>query len=356
MAVKTFIDGQSKRVFSHIPYTFVNGQKRRIRKAYTFVNGQKKIIWDFWSFAAEKLFTDPTQTFTETLPAGTYDFIKRGGGGSGGTNGTKTDSSGAGGLGGAGGKGKLTIDRVTITSTTTVNIKVGTGGVGTGATGGYTNGGTGNGGNGGKSGHASYVKVGTSYYGANGGAGGGGGGGGGTNRQARYKGGAGSGAGGEYLRWNQSNGTETTVAGKNGVNGNGYRDPINGTTGNTTDFPSVYSGRGHNGRDWETASVDYWSSYVYGGGASGGAGGGSNWNTDYSTGGAAGGGAGGDDDASGGGGGDGWLPGENGYNYHTTPTNTLAENQSYGVNANYGIGGATNTNGTSGFVLIRRVA
>lgn len=48
MAVKTFINGQSKTITSgfNMPFTFINGEKKRLIKGITFINGVKKVLWD----------------------------------------------------------------------------------------------------------------------------------------------------------------------------------------------------------------------------------------------------------------------------------------------------------------------
>lgn len=144
-----------------------------------------------------------------------------------------------------------------------------------------------------------------------------------------------------------------SVPGKNGANGAGAFDPVNGTAGNTTDFPNIRAGRGHNGYDWENTWRDYYSAYVYGGGASGGGGGGANWNTDYSTAGGGGGGAGGSTDASGGAGGNSWRPGETASNFHTTPTPTI-DYLGNVVTQGGGVGGIAGMDGTDGWVYLVR--
>lgn len=122
-----------------------------------------------------------------------------------------------------------------------------------------------------------------------------------------------------------------------------------GVQGNITDFPSVYSGAGGSGN----GSGGY--AGASGGGASGGGGGRGNGNHSGARGGGGGAGAGGCLDAGGGAGGTGAAGGAAGYNHHTTPTDTTAENAQYGVTGNYGTGGGPNAAGTRGFVLIRRI-
>lgn len=142
----------------------------------------------------------------------------------------------------------------------------------------------------------------------------------------------------------QKGGAQTTAQGAAGV------------AGNTTDFPSLSSGNGgtgysNGGAGWINIAG---GSGKTGGGASGASGGG--W-ASYSDGGAGGGGggagAGGSTDA--GGGGASYRGGGAASNHHTTPTDTLEENLTYGLNNNAGIGGTTNSDGTDGYVLIRLV-
>lgn len=71
--------------------------------------------------------------------------------------------------------------------------------------------------------------------------------------------------------------------------------------------------------------------------------------------GGAGGGAGAGGSTDAGGGGASYNGGGAASNHHTTPTDTLEENLTYGLNNNAGIGGATNSDGTDGYVLIRLV-
>lgn len=141
------------------------------------------------------------------------------------------------------------------------------------------------------------------------------------------------------------------VAGKGGGGGgSGYRlAGANGIQGNITDFPDIYSGMGGTNKGLGGSGAD-------GGGASGGGGGYGSGNHSSANGGDGGGGAGGSTDAGGGYAGRNNYPASNATNAKTTPTDTLAENSLYGVNANYGIGGGVNQNGTQGFVLIKRIA
>ena len=354
MAVYTFINGVRKRIFNHKPCIYINGIKHTIGKCYTFINGTRHLIFDTWSLKNEQLFLSDE---TITLPFGTYQFVLRGAGGAGGTNGTN------GGLGGAGGKGEITSFNLTCNEATVVNINVGAGGLT------YVNGGNGGysddtpassshglnnlGGFGGGGGYPSYVKVGDTYYVANGG--GGGGGGGASANYGRYGLGASGGGGGGYYRLDTSTGLIESVAGKLGARGggqdDGYTRGMPGVDGNTTDFPNITSGRGGRG----DASGLYGAGAT-GGGASGGGGCAGNGNHSSAYGGGAGGGAGGSEDAGGGAGGNGYANGVAGSNHHTTPTDTLAENQTYGINANYGIGGTNNVNGAQGCILVKRIA
>ena len=128
------------------------------------------------------------------------------------------------------------------------------------------------------------------------------------------------------------------VFGQAGVNGNGLQNGIAGKTGNMEDFPSITSGYGGHGGDWQSSGSN--GAGASGGGASGGAGGGANWNTDWSYGGGGGGGAGGSTDASGGKGGAGSSPGSDGSNYHLSPSDVTSGNNSNGLGNNtYGQGG-----------------
>lgn len=122
-----------------------------------------------------------------------------------------------------------------------------------------------------------------------------------------------------------------------------------GVQGNITDFPGVYSGAGGSGNGT--------SGYAgaSGGGASGGGAGRGSGSYSSARGGGGGAGAGGCLDAGGGAGGTGYASGAAGYNHHTTPTDTTAENATYGVSGNYGTGGGPNAAGTNGFVFIRRI-
>lgn len=125
-------------------------------------------------------------------------------------------------------------------------------------------------------------------------------------------------------------------------------NPQSGATGNTTDFSDIYSGKGGNSDVTGGARAQ-------GGGASGGGGAQGKGNTSTSHGGGGGGGAGGSLDAGGGQGGTGYANGDNGSNYHTTPTDTTTENAEYGITGNYGTGGAPATNGKGGFVYIKKL-
>jgi len=297
-----------------------------------------------------------------SLEPGTYTFVIRGGGGAGGEYGGAIEGPAQ--FGGAGGKGEIKVYNVSVESQSMATIFVGSGGLthsagGNGGLGGASSGigSASAGGAGGGGGMPSYVFVNNTYYFALGGGGGGGAGGNSIHHRGRYEGGSGSGGGGGYYRFN--NGTITSVPGKSGQGGSGYNTRgKDGIAGNTTDFPNIVSGVGGSGGSY-SGQYNNGGYGAYGGGASGGSGGGGPQNTDYARGGAGGGGAGGSVDAGGGHGGVAWerwagsnVFGGNGTNFHTTPTDTTNENAQNGIMGNYGIGGATNTNGVSGCVLI----
>lgn len=458
MSVYTFINGVRKRAFTYNPRVKVNGAIKKIVKAYTFISGVRHDIFSDWSFVNEQLYLNDAKL---TLPAGTYQFIIRGGGGAGGTYWVNDDGSwghtdGA----GAGGKGDLVVQTITKSETFDVNLFIGC----KGRT--YNNGGNGGypgyvsetgayGGHGGGGAKPSYIILdpesasASTYYAC---GGGGGGGHGGSARHGRY-GDAGSGGGGggyyrvtgniisakttnrkltiymyqesgvyyltetkngdpidwweisgsqdmeNYNDWGMNrkymlkptgtittsitlyahteNAPDTQVAsitlsdiietkkilevvsvpgqtgGRSGGDndGNGYA----GIEGNTTDFPDIYSGAGGRG-----GYSDGWRGYggakAFGGGASGAGGGAGAGNHSSSFGGGGGGGAGGSLDAGGGIGGSGKRYGEDAYNYHLYPTDTMEENMSYGINSNYGIGGGTNKDGSQGFIMVKRIA
>lgn len=181
--------------------------------------------------------------------------------------------------------------------------------------------------------------------------GGGGGGGSGTGRveYSRYgTGGGGAGGGGYY--YTDINGIEINYAGKKGGNGGVHNSGVPtgvGVAGNAM-FPNCYSTGGTKGTEGTVGGPG-----ATGGGASGGAGGFcGNESHDWASTGAGGAGAGGDYDAGGGGAG---YDTAAAYNYHTVPTSTTAENLAYGVTGDYGVGGTTSTNGSSGFVYLKRL-
>ena len=356
MAIYTFINGVRKRAFTYNPRVVVGGTVRKIIAGYTFINGVRKQLFNKWSFDHTEVYLS---NGTETLPFGNYQIVCRGAGGAGGTNGANGAAS-QGGNGGAGAKGALSVNNISLQSATTVNVFPGASGKtysngGNGGVGGSQVSSAGAGGNGGGGGHVSYALINSTYYSATGGGGGGGGGGGTEN--GRFSGGGSGGGGGGYYRFN--GGSEVSVAGKNGARGKdsaGYGNAT-GVAGNTTDFPNLRSGNGGKGFNVSVARG------ANGGGASGAGGGGGKDNDAGWWGAGGGGGAGGSADAGGGQGGfspavyDGVsATGQDGTNFHTVPTDTLAENQQYGVNANYGIGGYANQNGSQGFVVIRRVS
>jgi hypothetical protein len=294
---------------------------------------------------------DVAGVYSLSVPAGKYFIACRGAGGAGGESGYNGDH-GAGGVGGAGGAGNLQEFTIDIVSPTQLEINVGGAGkiYSQGGNGGsfYQGPGTVAAGHGGGGGKPSFVKINNNYYAALGGGGGGGGGAGGQwSRNADA--GCGGGGGGFYRF---SNGTITSVPGATGGTGgnNSGLNPGVGGAGNTTDFPTIYSGRGGDG--------NYAGANGNTGGGAGGGGGGSEYNNvEYgSRAGAGGGGAGGSLDASGGEGGKlDTAPGGNGYNFHTTPTNITAENAQYTASGESGRGGSTNQNGNDGFVYIKRI-
>ena len=129
-----------------------------------------------------------------------------------------------------------------------------------------------------------------------------------------------------------------------------YTQAASGTTGNVEDFPGVYSGAGTKG-DAGPAGAG-----ASGGGASGGGGSYGGGNDAYNDSGGGGGGAGGCDDAGGGKGGpQKYFPGKDAYNHHTTPTPTK-DHLGNEVTSGYGVGGTTNTNGTDGWLYIKRIS
>lgn len=311
------------------------------------------LMYKDWSFS--KLYTEPG-TYTLNLSAGTYQYIMRGAGGAGGNNDSSNNRKG-----GAGGKGELSTGTFVITESEQITVYVGSAGLT------YANGGNGgvkgentdapqNAGNGGGGGRPSYIKTSTDLVYAEGG-GGGGGAGGSDTRRSRYSDGASGGGGGGYYRI-AIDGTITSIVGKKGGRGSIYTQndshsaAQNGVTGNTTDFPDISSGKGGNGNN-ASSSWKAGGSAASGGGASGAGGGCGLGNDTASYGGGGGGGAGGSTDAGGGQGGTGYANGNNGSNYHTTPTDTTEENANYGFPGNYGMGGGPNTNGNSGFVFVR---
>lgn len=135
-----------------------------------------------------------------------------------------------------------------------------------------------------------------------------------------------------------------------------WADAGAGVAGNTTDFPTITSGKGGNNR-WGNI---YGGAAASGGGASGGGGGYGGGNDSDNVGGAGGGGAGGSLDAGGGKGGTSYnqysgTAGGDGYNPHTTPT---ASTDYAGAASNLGRGGngqtssQAATNGYNGWFYI----
>lgn len=288
-----------------------------------------------YSQSSDYFFDTPGEYYL-TLTPGWYSIAIRA---SSGASGSNSDTHN----GGAGGKGQMVYTEIQITQNKTLRIYLGNYGLT------YNNGGNGGesvydhnypaerGGHGGGGAEPTFITSDNELitY-AQGGAGGGGAGrssiGGG-----RYQRGASGGGGGGYYRFNTETFEIESVAGKSGpigaARGEGART---GVSGNTADFPTLSAGSGN-------------ASGGTGGGASGGSGS-NGGNHTHSTGGPGGAGAGGDLDAGGGGNG--------ATNHHITPTDTSAENATYGVIGNYGLGGfggvADGQNGTSGFVLIKR--
>lgn len=364
MAIYTFVNGQRKRAFTYNPRVIVGGAVKKVIEGYTFINGQRHKLFGKWSFDHTEVYLEHS---LESLPFGTYRIACRGAGGAGGENGKRASSTVDFAAGGAGAKGELVAEDITFTESTTVNIHIGTGGEvgkgGKGGSAGYQQGAEG--GAGGGAGAPSVVIWETNQelhnVHANGGGGGGGGGGSTFTFNTRSAYGCGGGGGGEYLRFDTVVDIDTyrvaVILGKKGGSAGGYDSGGQaGVEGNTTDFPDIYSGRGGNGGDWE-GGYSYGGAGASGGGASGGGGASNGKPQNGSYGGPGGGGAGGSMDAGGGAAGNGrdGYGRTDGYNHHTIPTDTTAENSLYGVDANYGIGGTTNQNGSQGFVVIRRI-
>lgn len=154
-------------------------------------------------------------TYSMLLLPGSYQFICRGAGGAGGDD-LQTYVSGN------GGKGDLVVHTVHLLEPTEVTIYVGEGGLplaagGNGGERGDPTDATVPAANGGGGGYPSYIKVGNTFYGANGG-GGGGGHGGGDGNPSRYSDGGSGGGGGGFYRLN-SDGTITSVPGQKGGKG-----------------------------------------------------------------------------------------------------------------------------------------
>lgn len=330
------------------------------------------LVYSAW----KDVFVNTPGSYVYNLPKGKYDIVIRGSGGAGGQSGLVVGYPS--GTGGAGGKGQIFAKTIELNEPLDVEVFVGQPGspTGNGGTGGRRDGaGAISGGTGGGGGFPSYIKSvktvsdGTTtrpvlFYCALGGGGGGGGGGG--THYGRYSAGAGGGGGGGFYNIT-SVGNFVSVPGKIGADGSpgryGRRDGTPGVTGNTTDFPTVYSGAGGGGGHYKTES-SWGGAGAAGGGASGGSGGQGGGNHGSAQGGGGGGGAGGDLDAGGGQYGTGRMnrPPTSGYNYHIAPTDTTAENAFYGITGNYGTGGSGGSgsmvygaNGIPGFVSIKRV-
>ena len=144
-----------------------------------------------------------------------------------------------------------------------------------------------------------------------------------------------------------------SVAGKKGADYNNDAAGNNGTTGNTAEFPKLYSGGGGPGVGKGG------SNGAKGGGASGGSGGDAGNHSDARSGGG-GGAAAGSPNGFGGGGSynnDGGTQrgGGDASNTGTTPIDTTSENALYGITGDYGTGGTTATEGKDGFVVIRQI-
>lgn len=309
------------------------------------------------------LITEPGTT-TVKMPKGIYQVVVRGAGGAGGvTGGNFTNSyTSTGGVGGCGGCGKLTVSYPNITSPVTATVCVGSQGLtyangGNGGAGGLSAGnGAPNAGAGGGGGFPSYLQYSdTDIISANGGGGGGGGGGAATHNKRYDRGGAGGGGGGFYdIALVDGEIVLTSVAGKAGHDGAAQQTAgVSGPAGDGD--PDLYSGAGGRGTGGNGGAQSF------GGGAGGASGGGGPGNSNTGAGGQGGGGAPGCKDA--GGGGNANNPNYGSFNssivsYNakkTIPTDPTSENALYGIIGNYGIGGTTNTNGTGGFAVIRRI-
>ena len=293
------------------------------------------------------------------LRSGTYLIKVHGAGGAGGENGGMGWPNATAGAGGAGGTGEIITRIISVPSHLSTNIHVGAGGLthtngGNGGAGGAGGGGSsvgGPGGAGGGGGEPSYIAINNTYYVAEGAGGGGGGGGGGTTAYNNASRGGAGGGGGGYYRF--SAGAIIAVDGKTG--GNQTTDYGQaGTDGNTTDFPTIASGRGATGTSDSYRIAG--GAGASGGGASGASGGGwASYSSGGSFGGGGGGAAGGSLDAGGGGAGAGGVDtlAQPGSNAHTIPTASV-DYLGNVVTSGWGVGGTTDTDGADGWVYITR--
>lgn len=334
----------------------------------------KKLLY-FQNFYP-KIFTTPGVVQSVILAPGVYEFILRGGGGSGGTTGP-TVHSGPGGDGGAGTTSPLVIETVTISRAVTAEVYVGEGGrtYAQGGNGGAGGGGAGGGGAGGGSGGPSAISfpndTNTGYIKFYSGAGAGGGGGGcagGYGREA--PGGGGGGGGGSCLFLpSASNILLDCIQYISGATGGTGRTWAYGTAGGTGTVanPDVSGGRGGGGSHHQTGAGGAGGS---GCGAGGGAGNGGDEQGDTHSSARGGGGGGGSggwtmpyEGATGiiGYGGFGGYTNsnrpqaQNGTNANITPDDPTTENATYGMTGNYGMGGAPDSNGVSGFIIINKI-
>lgn len=348
---RTYIQNVHIGDILHVVVNYANG---KVGGAYYIIT-MHSLVYGLHLNKLEFLWKE-RGTYSVLLPAGTYYTYIHGGGGAGGNTAAAT-SLGASGTGGAGGKGDFITSSFVLADESVVSVYVGPGGLT------YNNGGNGGAQGtahdsetsaaGGGGGYPSYVKTPTQIIVAPGGGGGGGGAASGQ-KSGRYSNSGCGGGGGGYYR-PVVDGTSisiVSVPGKTGAPAGGDDDGSgsSGTTGNTIDFPTVYSGSGGDGGYYDGVR-GHGGAMAYGGGASGAGGGAGAGNHTSSRGGGGGGGAGGSLDASGGGRGMGYRDGKDGFNFHTTPTKTI--NYLNQVMSNgWGIGGTTNMNGADGWVYI----